>query len=527
MAWLPSGGTRRLWWTFVLLVGPMVVGGAWLAAGERDDSGRLFGEIVRRIATDGVDSVRQDSLYLRATRALINSLNDPYAELFSPGELASFSRNTLGDAYGGVGMQLEDQAGTVIVTRVFPNTPAETAGVQPGDRLVSVDGVATHGLPLEVVSKRLVGSPGSPVSVGFAHPGALDPVVIRLTRRLVRVPAIPFTLVLDRNVGYIPLQRFNETAGEELAHALHRLTREGARAFILDLRGNPGGSLDQSLVVSDLFLPPGQEIATVRYRNLPPARFVDHETAIVTSDPIVVLIDEFSASASEIVAGALQDHDRALIIGRPSYGKGLVQTLFRLDHGWALKITTGKWYTPCGRSIQRDRPLSVQASIPAGGSAALDPDFPRPIFHSDRGRPLLGGGGVIPDVLVAADTLSTSERAFIAALGAASQRSLAVLYDLALELKPQARPGFVVKPEWREAWFERLRMAGAPVTREQFEAAQPLVDRAMEQRIASLASGDSGAFRRSVRWQKEIRLALALLTQAPTQNDLLRLSDGG
>jgi hypothetical protein len=197
----------------------------------------------------------------------------------------------------------------------------------------------------------------------------------------VHIPAVPYALVLDGGVGYVPLQRFNASAAAEVASALVRLGREGARSFVVDVRGNTGGDMDQSLAISELFLKQGQELASLRWRGDSVDRYAARRPALVPDAPVVVLTDGSTASASEIVAGSLQDHDRALVIGTPSYGKGLVQSLYPLDGGWALKLTTAKWYTPSGRSIQRERL--------ADGRPVAIADSARPVFRSDGGRPVL------------------------------------------------------------------------------------------------------------------------------------------
>src|SRR5690606_25951002 len=236
--------------------------------------------------------------------------------------IARFSREQVGSAYGGLGMQIEDQRGVATVTRVFPNTPAERGAVRAGDRIIEINGESTRGLKLEDVSERLLGKPGTHVDVAFARAGVPEPIRGRFERAIVKIPAVPFAIRLDGGVGYIPLQRFNENATDEVASALRSLKRQGASSFIVDLRGNGGGSLEAAVHISDLFLNRGQSIVTVRYRNQPTDEYRARGRAVLGDEPIVVLVDGYSASASEIVAGALQDHDRAVVIGTTTFGKG-------------------------------------------------------------------------------------------------------------------------------------------------------------------------------------------------------------
>jgi carboxyl-terminal processing protease len=244
--------------------------------------------------------------------------------------------------------------------------------------------------------------------------------------------------------------------------------------------------------------------------------------------PVVVLVDGFSASASEIVAGSLQDHDRALVVGTTSFGKGLVQTLFQIDGGWALKLTTGKWYTPSGRSIQAehdrlDDDRFVEYATPAD-SARADSNQVRPVFRSDAGREVLGGGGVTPDVIVKPDTATIAERELLRAVGPASQTWYVTLYNYALEHKNTLKPNFTITPEMREEFFQRLTKAKVPVTKALFDSAPDLVTRNMEDQFARLAFGDSAIFRRREKDDTQVAAALDYLRRGRTQRQILALA---
>ena len=346
--------TRRAVVGVILVALPLVAGGFVWQSRESRDGAMLFDQVLRRVAERFVDTVDATTLYEKAARGLITQLNDPYTTLYSPKEFAAFTQGTNG-RYAGVGMQIEDIKGVITVNRVFPNTPASGAGIAEGDRIIMIDSAATRGWIIDSVSSKLKGEPGTKVRVRFQRPGVPEPINVTFTRATIHIPAVPFVTMLDGGVGYIPVQGFNETASVETIRGIQRLQREGMKSLILDLRGNPGGILDEAFVMSNLFLPKGKEILSYRGRADMNQRFVSENDPLVPTLPLVVLVDDGSASASEIVAGALQDHDRAVIIGTTSFGKGLVQSLFRLDGGYAMKMTTAKWFTPSGRSIQRPR----------------------------------------------------------------------------------------------------------------------------------------------------------------------------
>ena len=514
------------------LVLPLLAGGFIVQNTEARDGARLFDQVLSLVSDRFVDTVTTAALYEKAARGLVDQLNDPYSELLTPKQLQRFSTTSTG-RYGGVGMQIENQEGSITVVRVFPNTPAEAAGVVEGDRIVAVDTASTRGWSTERVSEALLGTPGTKVNVTFGRPGVQQPIQHRLTRAQIHIPAVPYALLLDGKIGYVPLQTFNESASQEVRDAVSRLQRQGARGFILDIRQNPGGILDQGLAVADLFLTRGQEIASVRGRKGPSETYVTRAGQHLPELPLVVLINGYSASASEIVAGALQDHDRGLVLGTTSYGKGLVQTLFPLEGGYALKMTTAKWYTPSGRSIQKDR-----AADTTGAANADDLDQPapdsletervkrdRPAFRSDGGRIVYGGGGITPDVIIPEDTATTKEQEFAKAIAPKAGAVRSVLYTYALELKGQiGGADFTARPEWRDEFYRRLTAAGVTVDKALFDAAAPMVDRWLSNQTARFAYGDSTAFPPAIPDDPQMSRALELLSKGQTQKDLFAMA---
>jgi carboxyl-terminal processing protease len=513
--------SRRTALIGVILV-PAIAGAFVVQDRASREGGRLFSQVLDLVNARFVDSVNAADLYEKAARGLVTQLQDPYSELMSPRQLTQFNTNTAG-RYGGIGMRIEEQPGKgVTIVTVFPNTPAEKAGIREGDIIIAIDTLAVRGWNSRRVADSLTGTPGTKVNVTFARPGVTDPIKATFTRALIRVPAVPYAIMFDGKIGYIPLQGFNETSTQELARSIANLQGQGARGLVLDLRNNPGGFLDQSLSISNLFLNEGQEIASVRGRNVEPQTYYAREKPLAPTLPLVILVDQYSASASEIVAGALQDHDRAVIVGTTSFGKGLVQTVFNLDGGYALKMTTGKWYTPSGRSIQKERILTEE-----GNWVEVDHDSlelkDRPTFKSDAGRTVYGGGAVIPDLIVKPDTFTTAEQEYRKATAAKSPDIYVIMYDYAIELKDKVKPDFTVQPAWRDELYRRFQAKGIEVDRALFNGAARSIDRDMEIRIARLAFGDSTARRRTVDDDPQLARALDLLRRGGTQQDLFAL----
>ena len=505
---------------------PLAIGAFVVQERTTVNSARLFDQVLQLVGERYVDSVGVGELYERAARGLVEELRDPYSELYTPKQLEEFNTST-GGFYGGVGMLIEDQEGTIIVSRVYPHTPAEEAGIREGDRIIGVDTSSTRGWRIDQVSGGLRGVPGSKVKARFARPGVAQPFEVEFTRRTIRIPAIPFAIMLDRTIGYIPIQQFNETTTREFAEQYQRLRSEGATSIVMDLRGNTGGFLDQALEMTNFFLPRGKELASVRGRAGQIERYFAEASPLAPDVPMVILTDGYTASASEIVAGALQDHDRALILGTTSFGKGLVQTVYRLEGGYAIKLTTGKWYTPNGRSIQKDRVLDGNGRLVEVQPDSLETDAVRavrPVFRSDGGRPVYGGGAITPDVIIPYDTISTAEQKLARALVPRSQDVYLALYDYAFSMKDKVTPAFAVTAEMREAFRQRLVAKGVSVDRADWDAGRAYVDRLLLNRIARLAYGDSAAKRRELPEDTQLKAAMDYLRRGATTADLLALA---
>lgn len=506
---------------------PLVAGGFALQERTSQDGARLFDQVLGLVSERFVDTVGVGALYEKAARGLVEELQDPYSELYTPKQLAQFQQNT-GGRYGGLGMQIEPVPGRGIsVMKVFPNTPAQKAGVMAGDAIVLIDTINTRGWTSQQVSDVLKGEPGSRVTVGFAREGVSEPLKMSLTRAIIHVPAVPYTLSFG-DVGYIPLlDGFNETSGEEVAKAVNAVQSEGAKSIILDLRDNPGGYLEQALAISNLFLNPGQEILSVRGRGQPPQIFNARGRPMAPDIPLVVLVNGRSASASEIVAGALQDHDRALIIGETSFGKGLVQSLFPLDGGYAVKLTTAKWYTPVGRSIQKERKL-----LPDGRFVEVYPDsLPadslrklRPAYKSDAGRVVYGGGAITPDLHISPDTFTTAEQELAKAIAPKSQIFFQELASFAYDQKGKATEDFEVTPAWHAEFYDRLEKAGLTVDRQVYDSGVGFVDFWMVPRVAETSFGAAESRRRELTRDPQFQKAIEVLHKGATQKDLFAVA---
>jgi carboxyl-terminal processing protease len=386
-----------------------------------------------------------------------------------------------------------------------------------------VDTFPARGWTTQQAQNKLLGPVGSAVTVQFGRIGVAQPIKLDFKRAEIKVPAVPYAMMIDPAVGYIPLTRFSEQTTQDIAENVLALRKKGAKGIIIDLRGNPGGILEEAFNMSNLFLPKGKELLSVRGRG-EFQKFVANNEPLASDIPLVLLVDGGSASASEIVAGALQDYDRALVLGTTSYGKGLVQSVYNLDGGYALKITTGKWYTPSGRSIQKERKFNADGQFVEVTPDSVESDSARkakPIFKSlTAGRTLRGGGAITPDVYIVGDTLSTGEQKLRRALAPFSQKYLAHINEIAEDQKGKVKPDFAVNPAWRDDLYRRLVADTVKIDKAVYDAGASDVDRALEDRVAKVAFGDTTVRRHQLNDDVQLRKAIELLRKSSTQKDV-------
>lgn len=528
------------------ILGPIIVAlfafvsGGWLlqqgAAESATADRRALVEVLERVARDYVDEYDSDQIYQMAIDGFFRELGDPHTSFMTAEEYEELRVSTTGE-YGGLGIQIAERDGWITILAPLPGTPAERAGLRAGDRIIEVEGQSTAGWSDSDAVDRLRGPRGSTVNIRIARPGVEEAIAYQLVREEIHINAVRSAYMIEPEIGYARLDVFSETATSELRDAIDRLKGEGMRAMVLDLRQNPGGLLDQGVSVTDLFIEPGQAIVETRARNPRDSfTFRAARPEEFPGMPIVVLVDQYSASAAEIVAGALQDHDRALVIGMPTFGKGSVQTLFQLSGGGVLKMTTGKWYTPVGRSIQKELVASEEqlASAEFAGdetSAGTGGMLPhevldtvgREAYRTDSGRTVYGGGGIVPDLLVQSDTVTLAEREFYEIASQAGNRYSDAVFQFALDFvrdNPDIDPDFVITGEMHEAFLAMLHEAGLEVTAEQLAGAARLVNRDLGADIAQLKWGQEGRLQRLNRIDNVVQTAVDLLREAETPQAL-------
>jgi carboxyl-terminal processing protease len=526
-----------------LVAGIAFVSGGWLLQrGVAEQAGvfqssRLFEEVLQAISTRYVDEHPSTDLYRKAIDGMLRELGDPHTSFMTREEYDNLRIQTTGE-YGGLGIEIDVRDGWITVVSPLPDSPAERSGVRAGDRIIEVEGESTQGWSSQQAVNVLRGPKGEPVNVRVARTGVDEPIPFRIVRDEIHIQSVRAAYMVGEGVGLVQLAVFSETSTEELTAAIEQLRRQGMNRLILDLRGNPGGLLDQGISISDMFLNRGAPISETRSRDPRETRTFRAARGQQYADiPMVVLVDGSSASASEIVAGALQDNDRALVLGTTSFGKGSVQTLYPLSGGNFLKLTTGRWYTPVGRSIQKDYNEHADGVALLEDEDAISPDgepipeandtTAREPYRTSGGRVVYGGGGIVPDLTVRPDTVTTAERDFYSAAARAGSAYADVLFRFTVDFvraNPNLRPDFVVTPAMRSDFFQRLQRADVQVTPAQFEAAQRLIDRDLAWEITLNKFGRSAAIQRRNHDNPAVRTAADLLRSAATQQALFQMA---
>ena len=404
-----QGERRGALLVFGVLIASAVLGGIYgpsvraTASGANDlqESVRAFTRVLSIVQQNYAEPVDTDhAIYQGAIPGMLRVL-DPHSNFFDSRQFSLLREEQRGKYYG-VGMTVAPREGHTVVLAPFVGSPAYRAGIRPGDLIVKVDDKSAEGLTTAEVADMLKGPKGTVVHITVSREGYGEVIVFTVTRDEIPRHAVDIAFLLRPGIGYVKLSGFNETTDRELADALKQLNVSSLNGLILDLRGNPGGLLNEGVAVADMFLDKNQLIVSHRGRSSQERRYYAVRGNQGVGVPLVVLINGYTASASEIVVGAIQDHDRGLVVGENSFGKGLVQTVSQLSENTGLALTTAKYYTPSGRLIQRD----YKAVSLYDYHYSRKPQQPTEVKLTDSGRQVYGGGGITPDVVMAAPKLN-------------------------------------------------------------------------------------------------------------------------
>jgi carboxyl-terminal processing protease len=359
---------------------------------------RRYTTILRVVEKEYVKEVEPQRLVHASIRGMLRTL-DPHSNFLARREYTQLQERQKGSYYGlGISVQMID--GDLTVVSPFEGTPAYRLGIRSQDIISKIEGEETRGMDLDDAVKLLRGAKGSKVTISITRVGYERPLDFTIVRDEIKLRSVPYAFELHDGSGYLRISDFTETTEYELRENLERLEKEGINRLILDLRDNPGGLLDQAVAVSNTFLEKGTKVVSTRGRTHGSDQdFYASQAASYSKLPIVVVVNRGSASASEIVAGAIQDHDRGLIVGETTFGKGLVQSIYRISGGNGLALTTAKYFTPSGRSIQRDYSGSIDDYYYTARRGDTSPPQGE-LRHTSAGREVYGGGGIAPDISI-------------------------------------------------------------------------------------------------------------------------------
>jgi carboxyl-terminal processing protease len=518
--------------------------GGWLRAragnNRLDDRLRLYTSILSAVEEGYVDEVKSERLVSSSIRELLRTL-DPHSNFLETKEYNTLQERQRGSYYG-LGITVQSVDGAITVVSPFEGTPAHRLGIRAGDVISRIEGEDARGMSIDDAVRRLRGPKGTPVRITIARPGYDDALEFTVIRDEIPLHSVPYQFMLNAATGYVRLQDFNETTAcrpgdprdcqKELEKALVSLKKAGATAVVLDIRDNPGGLLDQSFAVANLFLKKGQLVVFTKGRTRrDESNYITEREGPYADLPLIVLVSRHSASASEIVAGALQDHDRALIVGEQTFGKGLVQTIMPLRNvrGYALALTTARYYTPSGRSIQRDYNSTALEDYvsPRNGKGCTDPHGEAKL--TDAGRKVYGGDGISPDYCVEPPSpakfvsyligrqafvgfsrgfaaAETTGGAQIAGTGSRSQVTSAKVRIVGRDFQVDDR----VLADFK-AFLDAQKLR---YTEADLQENREAISRFIQEEVLRQVFGEGEARRRAVAWDPQVQKALSLTSRA-------------
>jgi carboxyl-terminal processing protease len=473
---------------------------------------REYTDLLNAVTTWSAEDIGSDKFVYASIDGMLRNL-DPHTSFLEPKEYSDMQDRQKGTFYG-LGILVTKRNDQVTVITPLEGTPAARLGIRAGDVISEVEGVATEDLSLDDVVKRLKGPKGTTVNIKIKRIGMKEPIPLTIVRAAIPTNSISNVLMLRPGVGYIRIKDFTSTTVRELSEAIEKLEGQGMQRLVLDLRMNPGGLLDAAVGVSDHFLEKGQMIVYTKGRTPDSAQeYVAPGKQEKFDKPLVVLVNRGSASASEIVAGAIQDHDRGLVVGETSWGKGLVQSVYTLQYGAGLALTTSKYFTPAGRNIQRDY-TSVYDYYMAD-EAENGPEVPleqREKFKTDTGRIVYGGGGITPDSIIKQPTLSRTTQLL-------EVRSTIFNYAVEYAAQHDVTKDLTVTPAMVEE-FVRFAAEKEVASEEDIRAAmgkaedRKFVERALKAEIVAAKFGFDASYPFRLQGDAQVEKALELFPEA-------------
>jgi carboxyl-terminal processing protease len=487
-----------------------------------------FSDVLSLTQRNYVEKVDTQKLVEAAIVGMLTQL-DPHSVYIPPKDLSKVTEDFKG-SFDGIGIEFDVLNDTIIVVAPISGGPSEALGILSGDKIVKIDGQSSVGMKRDDVPSKLRGPKGTKVVVTVHRSGVPELIDFNITRDKIPIYTVDASFMITRDVGYIAVNRFAQTTYEEFKGGLSKLLSQGMNKLIIDLRGNTGGFLDQAFMMADEVIPNGKKIVYTKGR-LPEFDEEYFSTAggSFETNPLIILVDEGSASASEIVAGAIQDNDRGLIVGETTFGKGLVQRQWDLVDGSAIRITTARYYTPSGRLIQKayekgKYTADMRNKIDDEGENLehkLEKDSTKPVFKTLGGRKVYGGGGISPDYVVKSDTFTLFSRkalsnrewllTFINSFMDSHGKEMRDKYKKDIDA---FRRDFVVTDEMLKPFFDKIKEKGVEFNKEQYRKDEKLIKTLIKAYFARNIWGNEGWYKVRLDIDNQIQKAVKLFPEA-------------
>ncbi len=488
--------------------------GTYLGAQSQNDEGitykiRLFMKIIKSVEKNYFKQVELGELLDYAIRGMLRSL-DPHTVYLDRDDYNELIVGTKG-SFGGLGIQIGIREDVLTIITPIEGTPAYNAGLLAGDKIVEIEGISTKGITLQGAVKKLRGKSGTKVTIGIEREGIKDVTHFTITRDIIKVKAVPYSGMVDEEIGYIRLSTFSETSPDEFVHAIDSLTQEGANKLIIDLRNNSGGLLKAAIEVSDNFIDKGKIIVLTKGRKIGTSKeYYAKKHSKHEEPPLVILVNHGSASASEIFSSAIKDWDRGLILGTKTFGKGSVQQVIPLDRESALKITTAIYYSPSGRSIDTEVNDSKYRK-----SIGVDKEEEDTTTYYTRRlkRKVYGGGAVTPDVVIESPKISELETKIY-------QKGLFLTFTVDFTSKHKIEKGFSVDKTMLNSFKNYLRKKKIEFTDKEFDESIEGITFGLKRNIAIKLWGIKGSYESVLMDDRQVTAAIEILGKSETTDDL-------
>ncbi len=474
----------------------------------------LFAREYRRLLNDP-QTKSSEKLIEAAIVAMLRS-TDPHTNYFDAAAFADFTTSTKG-SFGGLGIQIDKIGDYITVVSPIEGTPAYRMGITAGDRIIKVDGESIIGVTTDESIKKMRGDPGTTVLITISRPGIDAPIEFTIVREIIKVKSVPYSFQLDNGVGYIRISQFNENTTSELRSALDELETEGIKGLIIDLRFNPGGLLDQAVNTVNEFIGPNKLVVETRGRTRSDALHTRYRTKERTY-PIVVLVNQASASASEIFAGSLQDWDKGIVVGKPTFGKGSVQQLIPLSNGNGVKITTSYYYIKSGRCIHKmsnDKLLSGQ-QVSESDLKKEDEENHNTVYYTEKGREVFGGGGIAPDIEVENDLLTRF---------GVDLRSKNIFFNFAVDYlvdhNHQVSKNPSITPAIMGEFLGYAEDHGISYTPADLDSARKFIENSLKSELVRKVHGDLESYKITLSQDKQLQKAISLFDRYRTLDEMI------